>query len=1034
MAKAGGEQEREPAATIQRLRRELEAEQAYSEKLVDASRNALLVLDTDLRVRTANKTFCSTFRIDKADAEGHVIYDLGNGAWAIPRLRELLENILTDKEIVDDFVVEHEFVEIGRRRMVLNARKIDHTHRILLEFEDRTEEPRATTIRGASRFRAVLSATTDVIYRMSPDWTEMLQLSGGGFLADTVEPESRWIELYIHPDDRAAVSAAIRKAIDTETTFMLEHRVVRADGTLGWTASRAVPIYNQDGTLEEWLGVASDITPRKNAEKALRLSEERQSFLLRLSDALRQLNRTAEITDTATRLVGEWLGASRVFFVEWPSGEDYGEVFRDHVENGLPSLAGRYAKNDFRSACQRLSSGSTWTVPDVAAETGMDDDERRFCRDMGLVSWVDVPLVKEGELSAALCAVQDEPRDWSAEEIALVEDVAERCWAAIARGRAELQLEQTRERYAHIVAGARDYAIFTMDAGGYITSWPSGAQHVFGWSEREMLGQPFSRTFVSEDVEADEPCRELRDAARDGAAPNIRWQCRKGSELIFIEGETIRLGSEEDVRGFIKIGQDVTERRRAEDRLRESEARLQAIFEGASVGLSEIDSSGRIVLANDEMGRILGRSREEMRALSVSEVTHPDDLSRTQEVIDRVLAGEAGGSGLGLDKRYLRSDGSAVRANSRATLLPGPDGRPGNLLVVTMDLSERWQAEEAVRESEARFRQFGEASSDALWIRDAETLEWEYLNPAFDRIFGTDRQAALRNRGLDFLMNLILPEDREKTRAAIRSLAEGDAVYEYRIRRPSDGAIRWLRTTGFGLGTNEGAPRRLGGITHDMTEEKQAVARMEVLLAELQHRTRNLVGVVRAMASRTIKRSASLDEFAGRFGDRLQALARVNSMLSRLEDGERVTFDALLETELRGYGILNEEDSATQVTTSGPRGIDLPSASVQTLALALHELLTNAAKYGALSTPEGRLAVSWKVIGETPRLLRFEWRETGIEVNEPDGAQEGGYGRELIERALPYQLGAETSYELEPHALRCVVTLPLPKRRRRNRP
>ncbi|MEY8839453.1 PAS domain S-box protein, partial [Cribrihabitans sp. XS_ASV171] len=560
------------------------------------------------------------------------------------------------------------------------------------------------------------------------------------------------------------------------------------------------------------------------------------------------------------------------------------------------------------------------------------------------------------------------------------------------------------------------------------------AQDVFGWTEEEMLGEPFSRTFLSEDVEADAPGRELREAALDGAAEDIRWHCRKGGESIFIEGETIRLGPEGEVRGFIKIGQDVTERRRAEDRLRESEARLQAIFEGASVGLSEIEPSGRIVLANDELGRILGRLPEDLRGLPVSEVTHPEDLARTLDVIERVKAGGVGAPGLGLDKRYLRPDGSAIRANSRATLLPGPDGGPGNLLVVTMDLTERWQAEEAVRESEARFRQFGEASSDALWIRDAETLEWEYLSPAFDRIFGIERKAALQDRTIEFLMNLILPEDRDKTRAAIRSLSERDAEYEFRIRRPSDGAIRWLRTTGFRLGTSEGSPLRLGGITHDMTEEKHAVARMEVLLAELQHRTRNLVGVVRAMASRTIKRSDSLDDFAARFGDRLEALARVNSLLSRLEDGERVTFDALLETELRGYGILDEEDSATQVTTRGPSGIDLPSASVQTLALALHELLTNAAKYGALSRPEGRLAVSWKVVGEAPRLLRFEWLETGIEVAEPDGgARDGGYGRELIERALPYQLGAETSYDLEPHALRCVVTLPLPKRRRRNR-
>ncbi|MEY8840728.1 PAS domain-containing protein, partial [Cribrihabitans sp. XS_ASV171] len=455
----------------ERLRWELEAEKEYSEKIVDASRNAMLVLDRDLRVKTANETFYSNFRAAKAETEGRLVYDLGNGQWDIPRLRELLENVLPDNEVFNDFVVEHEFDGIGWRQMVLNARKIDHMHWILLEIEDQTEERTATALRDTSdnRFRALVSATTDVIYRMSTDWSQVLQIHGGGFLADTDTPESGWLETYVHPMDREAVSEAVARALETSEPFMMEHRVVMADGTRGWTASRAVPIRRSDGTIEEWLGVASDISARKEAEKALRLSEERKSFLLRLTDALRSLTGTSEIADVATRLLGEWLGASRAYFVEWPPGELFGEVFRDYSANGQPSLAGRYQVADFPSAHRRLSTGRTWVVPNTAAEAGIDADELRYYLDIPAAAWVDVPLVKNGELSAALCVVQDGPRDWTGEEVALVEDVAERCWAAIERGRAELQLEQKRERYAHIVAGARDYAIFTMDATGRVT-------------------------------------------------------------------------------------------------------------------------------------------------------------------------------------------------------------------------------------------------------------------------------------------------------------------------------------------------------------------------------------------------------------------------------------------------------------------------------------------------------------------------------------------------------------------------------------
>jgi two-component system CheB/CheR fusion protein len=432
---------------------------------------------------------------------------------------------------------------------------------------------------------------------------------------------------------------------------------------------------------------------------------------------------------------------------------------------------------------------------------------------------------------------------------------------------------------------------------------------------------------------------------------------------------------------------------------------------------------------NDELCRILGRSRETLLGMSVAQVTHPEDIARTLETVGRALSGEVGGAMSAIDKRYLRPDGSIVWANSRATRLPSQDGAQGNLLAVTVDLTERKAAEEAVHESEARFRQFGDASLDALWIRNADTLEWEYLSRAFDRIYGIGREAAIASRSIDFLMNLVLPEDRARVLAAIGALREGARSYEYRIRRPSDGAVRWLRTTGFRLVDPEGAVRRLGGITHDMTEEKVTADRMEVLVAELQHRTRNLIGVVRAMASRTMRASASPQEFQERFGNRLEALARVNGLLSRLEEGERVTFDALLATELEGHGLAEEIVAGGKVELRGPDGVRLPSASVQTLALALHELLTNAAKHGALRHRDGRLRIFWEMIGDVAPKLRLEWRETGISVGQGASAPPGsGYGRELIEKALPFQLGAETTYRLDEHGLLCVVELPVPRR------
>lgn len=120
-----------------------------------------------------------------------------------------------------------------------------------------------------ARYRSLILASNQVLYRHNADWSEMRQLTGGGFLADTAEPDPNWFTKYIHPDDQAAVWEKIQTAIKTKSLFELEHRVIREDGTLGWTLSRSIPILDENGEIVEWFGAASDTTDRKRAEEAL---------------------------------------------------------------------------------------------------------------------------------------------------------------------------------------------------------------------------------------------------------------------------------------------------------------------------------------------------------------------------------------------------------------------------------------------------------------------------------------------------------------------------------------------------------------------------------------------------------------------------------------------------------------------------------------------------------------------------------------------------------------------------------------------
>ena len=131
-------------------------------------------------------------------------------------------------------------------------------------------------------------ATSDTLYRMSPDWKEMRSLEGRGFLSDTVTPEQNWMPRYIPADEQERVSAAIERALATNQVFELEHRVLRHDGTTGWVVSRAVPLFDTNGEVLEWLGTDIDITARKDAEEALQNADRhKEEFLATVAHELR---------------------------------------------------------------------------------------------------------------------------------------------------------------------------------------------------------------------------------------------------------------------------------------------------------------------------------------------------------------------------------------------------------------------------------------------------------------------------------------------------------------------------------------------------------------------------------------------------------------------------------------------------------------------------------------------------------------------------------------------------------------------------
>ncbi|WP_133498686.1 MASE4 domain-containing protein [Cognatilysobacter terrigena] len=342
--------------------------------------------------------------------------------------------------------------------------------------------------------------------------------------------------------------------------------------------------------------------------------------------------------------------------------------------------------------------------------------------------------------------------------------------------------------------------------------------------------------------------------------------------------------------------------------------------------------------------------------------------------------------------------------------------------VLFNDVTDARTAEAALADSETRQRILVQGVPQLLWRTDAQGQS-TWASPQWFAYTGQSPSTVLGTGWMD----VVHADDRELThRQWVAAHRTGRLDVEHRLRA-RDGSYRWHRSRSEPHYASDGRIESWLGSSTDIHDLRSLQDRQSVLVAELQHRTRNLLSVVRALADRTARDSEDLEDFRPTFRDRIDALARAQSLLSRLDDTDRVTFEELLESQVAGISGVRAAQDDGRIVLDGPPGVRLRSSTVQTLALALHELTVNALKYGALSDPNGRLEIRWTVQRDAQGVPRLHviWKESGMRIDLDTPVQGGGYGRELIERALPYQLGASTSYAIEPDGVRCAIVMPV---------
>lgn len=595
--------------------------------------------------------------------------------------------------------------------------------------------------------------------------------------------------------------------------------------------------------------------------------------------------------------------------------------------------------------------------------------------------------------------------------------------------RVEDRLREQERRHAATYEHAT-IGIAEIDAGGRRLRMNEEACRVAGGTREELIGVSiFTEQDRAENPSDWEQFQRLLAGEIDAYVIERRHRKMNDEEVwLAVSCSAVR----DDAGRFlyaVRVFDDITESKHLADALVESEARLAATYEQATIGISEADAEGRLLRVNEASCRLAGYTREELLArASFFDRMRAEDVEAERDLYRRQVAGEV--DRYTIDKKIRRKDESEIYVSVMSSSVRDREGRFRYAVRVIQDITERRLVEQQLRASERRLREIMEALPAAVYTTDAEGRITFYNHAAVEF---SGRAPTLGSDEWCVSWRLFWPDGtpmkHEESPMAV-ALREGKIIRDAEAvaERPDGTRVPFIP---YPTPLFDEAGRVVGAINMlvDITDRKKGEEHLKRLIDELNHRVKNTLATVQSLARQSARGATSMRHFQSRFQGRLLALSEGHDQLTR-GHWERADLHEILEGALAPH----VDDLSNRIALDG-EPVQLPARAALTLTMVFHELVTNAAKHGALSRPEGRVKIAWEVRegeadGDAPGVVLLWQEHGGPAVMEPERR---GFGLQMVERSIPAELGGSANLQFDPAGIRCEIKFPLAGIGERNR-